>query len=157
MFKFKERFGCLQNGDNHKFLVYLLILFQCAVLNDVHSTWGVVPRHLLYLEKVFSRDPRHTYSGTTQQQHSPQPRPTHFDKKMSLFLSTTPVDYDQENRRSRQRTVGSLSVSETLDPFVFILPQLTESWEHLSREEGSLTIRQSLSQPIRGLTTGRLT
>lgn len=129
IFKFKgkptqERFGAVWTFSRQHYehniiyvLFYLLIFCQCAVLNDVHSTWGVVPRHLLYLEKVLSCHPRHTCCCTTQQQHTHQPRPMHFDEKMSLCPSTTPSDDDaSENRRSSQLTAVSLSVPETLDP-----------------------------------------
>lgn len=69
----------LQHNQDNVLCSYLLILLQCAVLNDVHPTRGVVPRHLFYPEEVLSPHPRHTYCCATQQQHSPQPQLVHFE------------------------------------------------------------------------------
>ena len=52
-----------------KMLGYLLIFIQCAVLNDIHPSWSIVPRHLLYSEEVFPCHSRDTHC-CTKQQHS---------------------------------------------------------------------------------------
>lgn len=127
------------NQDNAVYL-YLLIFLHCAVLNDVHPSWGVVPSHLLYPEEVLSPHPRHTYCCPAQQQHHPEPQQMHSEDKVLQPQVSPQLDWRGGRRVdfcSRiQRTVMTMktdsadgwqafishSVWETLDPLWVFIP-----------------------------------